>query len=444
MACITLKYKHTNFTFCFSICKLLFMLLTTCTSLEFVKKQKLFTEMKKYIWKSTKILLTVSGGVDSMLLAHLVCSYFLENTLSLDNLFFVHFNHKLRAESDQEQLFVEQYFGDKLMVIEKTSADISEEDLRKWRYKHMDALSKKYYIDYVVTWHHLNDRVESSFLHLLRGADLQGFLSMQYCDEHHLLTRTKVLRPLLSLNKWEILQIVADNTIPFVQDQTNFDPDISKRNRLRNIILPQLFQMAHKHNDTENTFLESMARLYKTLENQYALFQDLDKGGYPLKKIVLSPYWSAERWYQLIQSVGVITEFGMLKTLKRLWVAQNISSKSLSELTWFLIHKKSWHKFLNGVSFFVSHGHIYLIKAPRNFWKNYLDVGTPVVLFHNDFAHIVSHDIVLRYPQWGDVFDGMTWNKYCIKHKIPVFWRKFITVKVKNGKILSFDIFDKL
>lgn len=130
--------------------------------------------------------------------------------------------------------------------------------MRRWRYEEFEKICLDKNIDFVVTGHHLNDRVESSLLHMLRGSGLHGFLSMQFCDKHPLLSSAKILRPLLSLSKGEILALVEKNKIPFVQDESNFDPDVSKRNKLRNDILPELFALAHKNTETENSFLESM------------------------------------------------------------------------------------------------------------------------------------------------------------------------------------------
>jgi tRNA(Ile)-lysidine synthase len=67
------------------------------------------------------------------------------------------------------------------------NTELSEAGLRIWRYAQFAEICREKKIDFLLTGHHLNDRVESTFLHLLRGASLQGFLSMNYCDNHHLL-----------------------------------------------------------------------------------------------------------------------------------------------------------------------------------------------------------------------------------------------------------------
>jgi tRNA(Ile)-lysidine synthase TilS/MesJ len=59
----------------------------------------------------------------------------------------------------------------------------SEENLRNRRYAEL----KKQKADFVVLGHNLSDRIESTFLNLLRGAGLRGFSSMQFSESHHLL-----------------------------------------------------------------------------------------------------------------------------------------------------------------------------------------------------------------------------------------------------------------
>jgi tRNA(Ile)-lysidine synthase len=124
----------------------------------------------------------------------------------------------------------------------------------------------------LVFGHNLTDRIESTFLNLLRGANLNGFLAMQVQEDHHLLSGlsaeigTKVLRPLLEITKDEITNICERNKIPFITDPTNKDTTTSLRNKLRNKVLPELYKLANKQTKTTNSFIESMKNIYRQLE----------------------------------------------------------------------------------------------------------------------------------------------------------------------------------
>lgn len=118
----------------------------------------------------------------------------------------------------------------------------------------------------MVFGHNLTDRIESTLLNLLRGANLNGFLAMQIQETHHLLPGTQIVRPILGLTKDEITAICTQNNISFVTDPTNIDTTTSLRNKLRNKILPQLYTLAHKQTTTTNSFIESMKHVYEQLE----------------------------------------------------------------------------------------------------------------------------------------------------------------------------------
>ncbi|NOZ44262.1 MAG: hypothetical protein GXP45_03905 [bacterium] len=139
--------------------------------------------------------------MDSMFVSSLLYNFFVTEDLDLKNLSFVHLNHGVREESKNEEVFIKEFFGNNIDIIQNKASYKTEESMRNWRYEQFDKLCNEKNIDFLVTGHHLNDRVESSLLHMLRGSGLRGFLSMQFCESHSLLDSAMVLRPLLSMNK---------------------------------------------------------------------------------------------------------------------------------------------------------------------------------------------------------------------------------------------------
>jgi len=472
-----LYYYFTNFLL---VCKFCIMK-TNISSISEVKllnfwiynQKKLFTILKKYVSKKTKILLTVSGGVDSIFLSCLVYSFFYGKKFSLDNFFVIHCHHWVRDESDAEEKFICDFFSDlakNLFVSHYLGNKKTEQDLRKWRYSEFGKIAEKVWADYVLLGHHLNDRVESSFLHLLRGAGISWFLAMKECEKHYLLWNKLVLRPILWINKNYILDFCKTNWIPFMTDESNFDSSVSKRNYLRNEILPLLFELSNKNGNDWITFLESMQNVYLDIEN-WVWFDSFDLQNYVdkwiLKKKSVCKYWDAKWNYQLVygdKKDWLLTANLLAWVLRVLWVTQNITKKILEELVFFLWKKESWYKYWNGVYFFISHWQIYLINAEKDFWQNFeFWKKVSQKLFGEDWLfvwrvidwkNIVNFDSYnlqiskkyldwkIRYPKFWDFYKWKTWNKWCINQKIPVFWRKFIPVLELDGKIVF--VFDNI
>lgn len=208
----------------------------------------------------------MSGGVDSMFVAVLLYRYYCEMKYDTNNVMFLHLHHGVRKESDKEAELMRKFFGDNVLVKHYEGVDKKEADLRHWRYQQYEETCQNLDVDFVVTGHHLDDRVESTFLHMLRGAGVNGFLAMQFCEHHHLLSKAKMLRPALGLRKVEIQTVIDQYKLPYVVDQSNFDPEVSKRNKLRNTILPALYTLANKYDDEGNTFIESLSNIYSVLE----------------------------------------------------------------------------------------------------------------------------------------------------------------------------------
>lgn len=134
-------------------------------------------------------MVAVSGGSDSILTASLVYNFFLKNKYDLQNLFFIHCNHNIRKGNISDEKFIRAFFeGTQLIIVKRESKkNHTEAELRKWRYGEFKKQAKKYDSNQLIFGHNLTDRIESTFLNLLRGANLNGLLAMQTQEEHHLL-----------------------------------------------------------------------------------------------------------------------------------------------------------------------------------------------------------------------------------------------------------------
>lgn len=256
---------------------------------------ELFRLLDKLFPEAKKVAIGLSGGSDSMFLAAMFVSFWQEKTRDLDQLFFLHCNHQMRKESKEEADFLVHFFQNyHLKLFTRPSEQpASEEELRTWRYACFQKYCQEKGIQTIALGHHLNDRIETSMMNLLRGCGIQGLMNMQVEDQHHLLEGIQLIRPLLTLTKTKIERACQSFKIPFVQDQSNFDSSTSLRNQLRNEILLPLSQLSHQTASGEKSFFESWKLIYAELEKQ----RNADESSrlVPLRK---NPYRNAQFAYE--------------------------------------------------------------------------------------------------------------------------------------------------
>ncbi|MBT6447292.1 MAG: tRNA lysidine(34) synthetase TilS [Flavobacteriaceae bacterium] len=182
--------------------------------------------------KESKLLVCVSGGVDSMVLINLL------NRLKY-NVSIAHCNFNLRDnESDIDEDFVKNYaitnsipFFSKSFItrIPKHSMQMAARNLRyKWFY----SVLKVEELDYIITAHHLDDSLETFILNLSRASGIEGLTGIKQLND-------VIVRPLLVFSKNEILNYAKTNNIKWREDSTNKKNDY-QRNQIRNEIIPLL------------------------------------------------------------------------------------------------------------------------------------------------------------------------------------------------------------
>ena len=403
---------------------------------------QIFDKLSKIVFSSTKILVAVSGWPDSMLVSVLLYKYFLENNLDLDNLFFVHCNHKTRIETDNEENFIRSFFwGLNLDVCIYDWFDKWENALRERRYGQFNRIIESNSIDYLITGHNLTDRIESSFMNMCRGAGLNWFLSMRFLDQNNLLNLAQIIRPLLDLTKKGVEKFCDNLSIPYVIDKSNLDQNTSLRNKIRLSILPYLAEISNRNDDISCSFFDSMNQIYKDLESKYSKVEIWN-----LIEIKKSPYRNADFAFLREIPFGFIDENVFLQVLKKFNIYLDVTKKTLDEFLQFFHKAEQWYKYINGVYFFVSNGKIYIIKAKQNFWEKciekeiIIDKLWDVEIWKNS-VNIDDESLIwkcLRYPKMGDKIWSKSWWKYCINKKIPIFWRNFVPVIADWNQIVKY------
>ena len=191
-----------------------------------------------------KLLLAVSGGIDSMYMAERA----LEGTLSADygdGFAVAHCNFRLRGEeSDGDERFVRQWCeakGIRLHCRRFDTIDYSERNgvsmemaARELRYGWFSELCKEFGYDAVAVAHNANDNAETLLLNMLRGCGAKGMCGMSSDSGSW---PSRIVRPLLGTSREQILQWMLKEGKQWREDRTNSE-DICKRNSLRLRVMP--------------------------------------------------------------------------------------------------------------------------------------------------------------------------------------------------------------
>ena len=196
------------------------------------------------LWnKEDKIAIALSGGVDSIVLFHLLVTEYKD---SYKELVVFHINHGLREESYEEAGFVEKFVKDfdvKFYKEELNMSDLerdshtSEEMLaRELRYQAFNKMAKLEGVTKLLTAHHKNDQVENILMRLLTGRSIDHSLAIYEEIEMAGLT---IYRPLLNSLKAELEEYAKEKNLHYYVDATNFDTDYT-RNNIRHNIVPLL------------------------------------------------------------------------------------------------------------------------------------------------------------------------------------------------------------
>lgn len=185
-----------------------------------------------------RVLLAVSGGVDSMCMA----SLFLNSSCKV-GFAVAHCNFHLRGEdSDLDEKLVGDWCSLHGIIFHKADFDTVgysrsrgvsiEMAARELRYGWFENLCKEHGYSLVAVAHNSNDNAETLFLNLLRGTGLKGLTGMEERSG-------SIFRPLLGFSRQEILEYAASAGVAWREDRTNSE-SMCKRNIIRNEIFPLL------------------------------------------------------------------------------------------------------------------------------------------------------------------------------------------------------------
>ncbi len=181
-----------------------------------------------------RILVAVSGGLDSMALLSLVLR--LPHSLRPRFIGVAHFNHRLRGrQSDKEERFIERFCLKKKVDFYKGRAprwkkrSNLEARARQLRYSFLKKKAKQLKVSKVFLAHHANDQSETFLMRWLQGAGLKGLAGMRLSRVEE---GIQLIRPLLFVSRSALDAFVKGSKIPYREDPSNKDPKYL-RNKIR-------------------------------------------------------------------------------------------------------------------------------------------------------------------------------------------------------------------
>lgn len=215
--------------------------------LSYIKQEELFRP-------SEKILLAVSGGVDSIVM----CELFHKANLDFG---IAHCNFQLRGvESDEDELFVEKLAEKYAVPFHTVSFDTSvhakknklsiQVAARQLRYNWFEEIREQFSYKFISTAHHRGDSIETFFINLIRGTGISGL--------HGILPKQgKIIRPLLFTNKNEIELFSKKNNLKHREDSSN-SSDKYVRNKIRHQVIPVLKELNPNLEKTINNDIQHL------------------------------------------------------------------------------------------------------------------------------------------------------------------------------------------
>ncbi|WP_125587954.1 tRNA lysidine(34) synthetase TilS [Companilactobacillus jidongensis] len=192
--------------------------------------------LKKYHTK--RLLVAVSGGVDSMVLLDLIA-----RIVDKDSFAVINVDHDLRPDSATEVEFLRRHCQKKSYKFYTTKwTDQPDDEVgmeaagREFRYQYFANIMDKDNYDTLLTAHHANDMAENILMKMIRSGNVYEVTSLR---QQRSFENGQLVRPLLDFTKSELRTYAKKHDIDHVQDETNFE-NITMRNRLRNNIFPEL------------------------------------------------------------------------------------------------------------------------------------------------------------------------------------------------------------
>jgi tRNA(Ile)-lysidine synthetase-like protein len=373
-----------------------------------------------------RILVAVSGGMDSMVLLHAVAQEFSKEDFAV-----AHFNHRTRGKENEEdaslvrkaseELGVEFYHGSRQQI-----GPAPEEVLRNLRREFMESIAEKHDFDFICTAHHANDQLETVLMRLLRGTDWRGMGGIRE-------RAGKWLRPLLTVSRENIERYAKKNAVAYRQDLSNYNARYF-RNAIRHGAAQELLQVAENFGMSRQAALDNVSEWCRRgVEVQDYLDEQVKRLVDELA--VQTPFWvrvSCEAWDQVPKPLKA----HVLNQMSERFLGKTVCRKQLKLWQKHIRQGQKRFHLKDGIKVRVSMGYWYLLldkEAPEaspergeNGIFHFEEIKTDLkILVPN-----LEHSWEARYYEAGDrlASSGKKLKEIFQRRRIPAPERKLIPV----------------
>jgi tRNA(Ile)-lysidine synthase len=425
----------------------------------FIESLNSFLLGNKLIREGEKIVVAISGGIDSMVLFK---SLFQLRDQRKINLVIAHFNHQLRGkESDEDEDFVRKYAKEHGVdcYIERANTALTaetqkisiQEAARNLRYAFFTKIRTSIGFSKIATGHNADDNCETILLNVFRGAGVHGLRGIPIYRSD-----TGIIRPLLFATRHDIELYALENHIPYRVDSSNLKADYT-RNFLRLNILPVIKENI---NPNISATLQRTSQLFNELDQYLTgeakqLFEDVvvtnspDELSINLEIFHSHPIFLQE--YILFTLAKEFTKqeigFSNVRALHKTTLSESGSYCSLRmDIVFYKDRNQAFFKKVKHVPPFRYDVEINKEYHFENFYFN-SKIETETKINNNPNEELIDADLVtgkLLLRNWtdGDWFFpfGMDCKKKLsdlfIDEKIPIFKKATIPILESNGSII--------
>ncbi len=402
-------------------------------------------------FKNKKLLIAISGGIDSTVLTHIL------QQLNL-NISLAHCNFCLRGkESDLDEKFVTS-LAEKLHIpifVKKMETEeyakkhklSIQEAARNLRYDWFKKLAKKNNINYILTAHNLNDSLETVLFNLTRSTGLTGLTGISAINGI-------ICRPLLPFSRKEIINFAKENNIVWREDISNTNTKYT-RNKIRHKVLPVLSEI-------NNNLLESFKNTQQHLQDADAIIQQqinlvknqISETQNNMVKFNVTKIQQLSQKSFYIYQIFKTYNFTEFKDIEQLLIAQSgkqIFSKThrlLKDRDFLLLIKKAENTINTNLEFKILATDTAFRKRNLHLKIEHLDHANNQKADKKDEKSIIIDKDLLKFPltirKWknGDYFYpiGMQGKKKVSKYfkdkKLSLYQKENIWLLLSDNKII--------
>ncbi|MBO8160968.1 MAG: tRNA lysidine(34) synthetase TilS [Thermosipho sp. (in: Bacteria)] len=400
-------------------------MLTLESFIRFLKEYKLIEE-------NDKILVAVSGGIDSSVLLYLLNKVRRELKI---NIICATLDHGIRENSMRDVKFVEDLAETLEIECVVGKVDVPsyaiknklsvEEAARILRYQFLEGVLEEKKCNKIAVAHNLNDLVENVLFRLSRGTGPFGLPGMKPKSKN-------VIRPLLFFTREEIIDFARKNNIKYMEDETNYDIKYT-RNYIRHTVVPMLKKINPRFELSVLRFVENIWELDEFISNQLKNIKLRSLRGRLYFKVPEAPYLMVE----LVRRLSVDL-FGRAPDKEKLDRLKNVmNAKTTFKISFWgnLGLEVSYGKALLG-KFLEKEAYEFVVGNMSTF-----DFDPFLVKIGNDGIIInkrkIKGELILRNWRDGDrTSNGKKIKDIFVSKKIPSFIRRIIPVFADENGII--------